>query len=165
VDSSDYLLSFSISAGFGEDMEKTCLCCKELFHPHPAVHDQQYCGDPECQKVRKRKWQKEKLAKDSDYRANQAEAQRQWQRRNKDYWRKYRERHPAYTERNREGQKERNRRRRPGPVIAKMDELKGKTLIPSGRYRLVPFCNRGIAKMDELIVELGVISRGCGVEV
>jgi len=28
----------------------------------------------------------------------------------------------------------------------------------------VPFCNEGIAKMDELIVELGVISRSCGVE-
>jgi hypothetical protein len=39
-----------------------------------------------------------------------------------------------------------------------MDELKGKTVIPSGRYRLVPFGNLGIAKMDELIVELGVIS-------
>ena len=52
-----------------------------------------------------------------------------------------------------------------GAGIAKMDELKGKTLIPSGRYRLVPFCNLGIAKMEELIVELGVISRGCGVEV
>jgi len=43
-----------------------------------------------------------------------------------------------------------------------MDELKRKNVIPSGRYRLVPFCNQGIAKMDELIVELGVISRGCG---
>ena len=146
-------------------MEKTCLCCKKSFHPHPAVHDQRYCSDPECQKTRKRKWQKEKLAKDSDYRANQAEAQRQWRRRNQDYWKKYRERHPAYTERNREGQKERNRGRRSGSEIAKMDELKGETLIPSGRYRLVPLCNLGIAKMDELIVELGVISRGCGFEV
>jgi hypothetical protein len=43
-----------------------------------------------------------------------------------------------------------------------MDEQKGKPLIPSGRYRLVPFCNQGIAKMDELIVELGVISGDCG---
>jgi hypothetical protein len=43
-----------------------------------------------------------------------------------------------------------------------MDELKGKNVIRSGRYRLVPFCNPGIAKMDELIVELGVISGDCG---
>jgi len=45
-----------------------------------------------------------------------------------------------------------------------MDELKQETLIPSGRYRLVPLYNEGIAKMDELIVELGVISRGCALE-
>ena len=146
-------------------MEKTCLCCKKRFHPHPAVRDQQYCSNAQCQKARKRRWQKEKLLKDSDYQANQAEAQRQWRSRNKDYWREYRRKNPAYTEKNRLDQRERNRRRRSGSGIAKMDEQKVKTLIPSGRYRLVPFCNSGIAKMDELIVELGVISGDCGFEV
>ena len=146
-------------------MEKTCLCCKKRFHPHPAVRDQQYCSNPQCQKARKRRWQKEKLLKDSDYQANQAEAQRQWRSRNKDYWREYRRKNPAYTEKNRLDQRERNRRRRSGSGIAKMDEQKVKTLIPSGRYRLVPFCNPGIAKMDELIVELGVISGDCGFQV
>ncbi len=145
-------------------MEKTCLCCKKPFHPHPAVRHHRYCSNRECQKARKRKWQKEKLARDSDYRANQAEAQRQWRSRNTDYWSQYRKKHPAYTERNRIGQKERNRRRRSRSRIAKIDEQKGKPLIPSGRYRLVPFCNQGIAKMDELIVELGVISGDCGFE-
>lgn len=146
-------------------MAKSCLCCKKRFKPHPAVPDQEYCSDPECQKTRKRKWQKEKLANDSDYRANQAEAQKQWRSRNRDYWRQYRKRNPAYTEKNRIRQRERNRDRRSGTGIAKMDELQGKAIVPSGRYRLVPFCNLGIAKMDELIVELGVISRGCGFEV
>jgi hypothetical protein len=145
-------------------MEKTCLCCKRRFKAHPAVRDQRYCSDPDCQKARKRKWQKEKLARDSDYRANQAEAQRQWRSRNKGYWKQYRRRNPAYTERNRIRQRERNRGRRSGKGIANMDELKRKTVIPSGRYRLVPFCNPGIAKMDELIVELDVISRDCRLE-
>jgi len=112
--------------------------------------------------MRKRKWQKEKLANDNDYRRNQASAQRQWRSRNKDYWRRYRKRHPAYTERNRMGQRERNRQRQTGSEIAKMDEQKGKTLIPSGRYRLVPLWDPEIAKMDELIVELGVISGDSG---
>ena len=145
-------------------MEKRCESCQRRFIPHPAVRDQRYCSDPDCQKARKRKWQKEKLARDSDYRANQAEAQRQWRSRNKDYWKQYRRRNPAYTERNRIRQRERNRGRRFGSGIANMDELKGKTVIPSGRYRLVPFCNSGIAKMDELIVELDVISRDCRLE-
>ena len=146
-------------------MEKRCLCCKRPIIAHPAVADQRYCSDPECQKARKRRWQKEKLLNDSDYQANQAEAQRQWRSRNKDYWREYRRKNPTYTEKNCMGQRERNRRRRSGSGIAKMDEQKGKTLIPSGRYRLVPFCNQGIVKMDELIVELGIISGDCGLEV
>jgi hypothetical protein len=101
------------------------------------------------------------LAKDSDYRQNQAAAQREWRSRNGDYWREYRKRNPAYTEGNRIRQRERNRRRRSGAGIAKMDELKGKSGIRPGRYRLVPLCNPGVAKMDELIVEIGVIARGC----
>ena len=145
-------------------MEKTCLCCKKRFYPHPAVRDQRYCSESGCQKTRKRKWQKEKLANDSDYRANQAEAQRQWRSRNKDYWKRYRKRNPAYMERNRMGQEERNRRRRSGSGIAKMDELTGKSVIRSGRYRLIPLCNPEIANMDELIVEIGIISDGCNVE-
>jgi hypothetical protein len=147
-------------------MEKRCQCCKQRFRPHPAVRDQGYCSAPECQKTRKRKWQKEKLSNDRDYRANQAEAQRQWHSRNQGYWREYRRRNPAYTERNRLGQKERNRRRRSGRGIAKMDELKGRSLIRSGRYRLVPLWDPEIAKMDELIVELGIITgdRGFGLE-
>ena len=146
-------------------MERSCLCCKKKFSPHHAVSHQRYCGGPVCQRSRKRKWQKEKLANDSDYRANQAQAQRQWRSRNKDYWKQYRRKHPVYVETNRTAQRGRNRRRRGGAEIAKMDELTGKSLIQSGRYRLIPVCNPGIAKMDELIVELGVISRGCGVEV
>ena len=146
-------------------MEKRCLWCKRRFIVHPAVRHQGYCSDPGCQKARKRKWQKAKLANDSDYRTNQASAQRQWRSRNKEYWREYRRKNPAYTEKNRLDRRERNRRRRSGSGIAKMDEQKGKTLIPSGRYRLVPFCNQGIVKMDELIVELGIISGDCGLEV
>jgi hypothetical protein len=143
-------------------MEKTCLCCKRRFKAHPAVRDQRYCSDPDCQRTRKRRWQKEKLSRDSDYRANQAEAQRQWRGRNRDYWRQYRRKNPAYTERNRLRQRERNRGRRSGSGIAKMDELTGESVIRSGRYRLVPFCNPGIAKMDELLVEIAVVSKGCG---
>ena len=146
-------------------MEKPCLCCRKQFNPHPAVRHQQYCSDPECQKTRKRNWQKEKLGSDRDYRANQAAAQRAWRSRNGDYGREYRKRNPAYTEGNRIRQRERNRRRRLGSGIAKMDELKGKNIITSGHYRLVPLCNPGVAKMDELIVEIGVIARGCSMGV
>jgi hypothetical protein len=101
-------------------------------------------------------WQKEKLKKDPDYRENQAAAQKAWRTRNRDYWREYRKTHPAYREQNRLRQRERNRMRR---RIAKMDEHHAKTAVTPGRYRLVPLYGT-IAKMDELIVEIGVIAQG-----
>ncbi len=136
-------------------MEKTCPHCGKRFLPHPAVLNQQYCGSADCQKARKRKWQKEKLKSDPDYRENQAAAQKAWRERNKGYWREYRKKNQTYSEQNRLGQRGRNRQRR---MIAKMDELEAKTVLSPGRYRLVPLYGK-IAKMDELIVEIGVVAR------
>jgi hypothetical protein len=136
-------------------MEKTCPHCGRKFLPHPAVLNQEYCSNADCQKARKRKWQKEKLKSDPDYRENQAAAQKAWCKRNRDYWKEYRKRNHDYREKNRLRQRERNRQRR---MIAKMDEHHAKTLLPSGRYRLVPLYGK-IAKMDALIVELGVVAR------
>lgn len=137
-------------------MEKTCPHCKRKFLTHPAVIRQRYCGSTDCQRARKRTWQKEKLTSDPDYRENQAAAQRAWRTRNRQYWREYRKSHPAYREQNRVRQRERNRQRR---MIAKMDEHGVKTAIAPGRYRLIPLYGK-IAKMDELIVEIGVVARG-----
>jgi hypothetical protein len=134
---------------------KTCFHCKKKFSPHPAVKKQRYCGSADCRRARKRTWQKQKLASDPDYRENQAAAQRVWCKKNRDYWRRYRKTHPACLEQNRLRQRERNRQRR---MIAKMDEQGMKTAIASGRYRLIPLYGK-IAKMDELIVEIGVVAR------
>ncbi|MBI5233722.1 MAG: hypothetical protein HY880_05145 [Deltaproteobacteria bacterium] len=144
-------------------MEKVCIFCKRRFLVNPRLCNQEYCSRPECQRARKRRWQKEKIAKDGEYRENQAAAQREWCGRNRGYWREYRRRNPAYAERNRRQQRERNRRRR--LKVAKMDASGAENVISSGRYRLVPLCNRGIAKRDALIVEIGVVSRGCAVGV
>ena len=137
-------------------MEKTCACCNKTFIPLPTVRNQQYCSEAQCQKTRKKRWQKIKLVTDNGYRENQSDARKEWGKKNGDYWKKYRERNPAYTARNRLLQRERNRRKRGPSVIAKMDELTPRKTIASGRYRLVPV----IANMDELIVEIGVISAG-----
>jgi len=137
-------------------METTCPHCQRTFRPHPAVRKQQYCGSADCQRARKREWQQAKLANDPDYRENQAAAQRAWRQRNPEYWRHYRQSHPAYREANRLRQRERNRQRR---TMAKMDAREAKTLVPAGRYRLVPLYGP-IANMDALIVEIGVVSGG-----
>jgi len=46
-------------------------------------------------------------------------------------------------------------------MIAKMDELSGENSLISGRYKLVRL-GEGVAKMDELIVEITAIKAGCG---
>lgn len=88
------------------------------------MKNHQYCSEPSCQKERKRRWQKKKLAEDPAYKANQRDAQKRWRVKHADYWRDYRKRHSDYERRNRELQRERNRRRRERPSpIAKMDVI------------------------------------------
>jgi hypothetical protein len=115
--------------------------CRRAFVPDPRVKNQRYCSDKDCQRARKRKWQKEKLATDPDYKANQRDCQRQWHQSHPGYYKQYRQDHPAYCERNARLQEYRNARRR---VIAKMDELKPAPLKDPGAFFLLPL----IAKMD-----------------
>jgi hypothetical protein len=107
--------------------------------------------------VRRRLWQKEKLATDEDYRRNQGDAQRRWRESHRDYWREYRQSHPDYSERNRCLQRERNHLRR-REMVAKMDALAPRTSVAPGTYQLLPYEPGGIAKMDALIVKIDLVS-------
>lgn len=142
---------------------RKCKHCHQIFRLRPQNSDQQYCSEPACQRARKRIWQQRKLLADPDYHANQCDAQSRWQKKNPDYWSKYRDRHPDYVERNRAHQQGRNRRLRQDigrPVIAKMDASMPESSINSGRYLLSMVESGVIAKMDALIVEINVISGG-----
>jgi hypothetical protein len=99
------------------------------------------------------RWQRDKIRCDPDYKDNQARAQQAWIKRNPDYWRKYREIHPEYAERNRTQQLERNVRPQ-NVAIAKMDASIPATPLPSGIYRLCAITPGGIAKMDVWTVEI-----------
>jgi hypothetical protein len=71
-----------------------CIHCRQVFVPNPRIKHQEYCGRQVCQNARKAKWQRQKMALDSDYQLNQKDAQHQWQEKNADYWDKYRQSHP-----------------------------------------------------------------------
>jgi hypothetical protein len=141
-----------------------CAGCGCLFVPRRNIPQQRYCSKAACQRTRRRRWQRQKLKADADYRANQAAAQQRWRERHPDYWRRYRQTHPEYAARNRERQRERNRRRRSAgtgpspPVIANMDAYRSQKPIRSGTYRLVPVVAEGVAKMDAYVVEMHVLS-------
>lgn len=145
-----------------------CIHCGEGFQPRPQNPNQQYCSKPECQKARKRHWQRQKLQNDPEYRENQRDAARRWREHNPDYWRNYRSQHQDYTSRNRRQQHQRNQKRRRnagsgGGVIANMDASNTLNTVRSGRYQLIPIATDGmvvIANMDASIVEISVIQGG-----
>lgn len=144
--------------------KRRCAACGGLFVPRRNVPQQRYCSNPACQRTRRRRWQRQKLKADADYRANQAAAQQRWRERHADYWRRYRQAQYEYAERNREQQRVRNRRGRSAgtgpspPPIAKMDAYRSKKPIHSGTYRLVPVTAEGVAKRDAYLVEMHLLS-------
>lgn len=147
-------------------MRKRCKNCHLLFIPNPRVKNQQYCSHPDCQRARKREWQRKKLQTDPDYRQAQREANDNWRSKNRDYWKQYRQKNSKYTEKNRQLQRERNKKRSQKlqnltrSMIAKMDASNGEIRQISGKYKLIPLFGSGIAKMDALTVELSLISTG-----
>jgi hypothetical protein len=142
-------------------MEKRrCVACGQAFRPRSQVPHQSYCSAAACQCVRRQRWQKAKRRSDSDYRENQARAQRAWAQGHREYWREYRRTHPQYCESNRNAtsRRQRQRRQRAKGAFAKMDASMPQTPIASGTYRLVPAAAGEFAKMDASIVEITLLS-------
>lgn len=88
---------------------KSCPSCKASFTPHARLKDRQVCcGSEACKRAQKRISQKNWQARQAeDYK----QAQRDWRKKNPDYWKNYRASHPASTQANREQSKIRYRLR------------------------------------------------------
>lgn len=111
-------------------MTRYCACCGSPFTPRPQAPAQTFCSSPDCQRARKREWQRVKRQSDPQYQEDQLGAQRRWAVRNPDYWRNYRAAKPKYEQRNREQQRARDQTR--NTDLAKMDVC---DLLP-GLYRI-----------------------------
>ena len=138
-------------------MSKHCAGCGEDFHPRSQTPKQTFCAAPACQRERRRRWQQARRQHDAEYRDNQSRAQASWAARHPEYWREYRRKHPAYSERNGTMQHARDARRQ-ARVLAKMDASTAVSLVPSGTYRLTPVTPEKLAKMDAWMVEITVVS-------
>lgn len=132
-----------------------CAHCRRAFISNPRVKLQKYCSRLICQKARKAKWQRQKMASDNDYRLNQKDAKQKWQQQHPDYSRKYRESHPEYCQRNRDLQKLRDAKRR-AQRLAKMDPLNQLKPVNPGTYYLIPLWPN-LAKMDALTQRITII--------
>jgi len=135
--------------------KKRCVHCDRLFTANPRIKNQKYCSRDICQRARKSRWQRRKMATDADYRQNQKDGRQAWQMQHPDYWQQYRDSHPQYRERNRVLQKQRDAKRR-AKHLAKMDALKRLKSIKPGTYYLIP-CMANLAKMDASIQKINVI--------
>lgn len=156
-------------------MEFQCSCCRRMVPRLAHVPKQSFCSRLRCQRERRRRWQRNKLAADADYRLNQQAACQAWRSAHPEYWPTYRAQHPDAVARNRAAQRARNATNRSPPPappvledaspIANMDAFSApiSPVVP-GRYRLIPDNTRGagaIANMDAyFLVELAVISSG-----
>jgi hypothetical protein len=109
--------------------------------------------------VRRRRWQVAKRQSDADYLDNQVRVQRGWAGENSGYWQIYRSGHPDYARSNREKQRQRDSRRRV-VNLAKMDSIGTFSSVASGTYRLVPVGEEDLAKMDSIVVEITLLSKG-----
>ena len=143
----------------GGHMARLCAHCGRPLPLSKKNPNQKYCGQPECQKARKRLWQKQKMASDPAYRENQRHANNEWLKGNPHYWDQYRQSRPEYTKRNREMSKERMRIRRQVTSVvhmfAKMDASIVDTTRLSGYYGLIPL-GEMFAKMDAKIVKINI---------
>jgi hypothetical protein len=135
---------------------KRCLACADLFEESPRVPQQNYCSRQECQRERRRLWQKQKRQNDADYKANQRQSQRRWREAHPEYSKEYRTVHPEYVERNRAQQVRRNATQRDA-AVAKMDANESVNTLASGLYRLSRASAHEIAGMDSWIVRITVL--------
>jgi len=138
-------------------VERRCEHCGGRFMPRKNVARQRYCSKVGCQEARRNQWRRKKLLADPDYRGNQYDSQKRWRESHRDYWSAYRAAHPGYVERNRALQRERNHRRKKA-LIAKSDELTSGNSMRSGFYRLRLAGAEAIAKSDEYLVKIDVLS-------
>jgi hypothetical protein len=123
--------------------------CRRLFVPDPRVKNHRYCGRTQCRRLRKRRWQCEKMKTDADYRKNQQESHQCWREQHRDYSQRYRAKNPQYVTRNRLLQKLRDQKRRVCRDLAKMDESNTLYPVKPGYYHLIP-AKGDLAKMDSI---------------
>jgi hypothetical protein len=133
-----------------------CAYCRRRFVPNPRVKIQRFCSNTPCQRARKAKWQRDKMATDPDYQANQRDARQAWHTRHRDYWRQYRQRRSDYCERNRLLQTHRDQAHRLKP-LAKMDASGAVSFVKPGIYHLIPATGDHLAKMDALSMKCRLV--------
>ena len=143
-----------------------CLHCGKEVPRNPHIKQgQRYCSAKECQRARKRTWDKERYHSDRTYRYKRLLSQKAWRKNwpSHEYQKSYRKMHPDYVKINRELQRGRNKRcKKPDPknlssIIVNTDASITHPLT-GGTYALLQVTTGGkIVNTDTLIVRMQII--------
>ena len=93
-------------------VERRCRFCQQTFQPSRYQPKQYVCSRAECQRQRQTEFHRSRLAADAEYAETCRESARKWRQQHPDYWKQYRQSHPASATRNREKQRDRDRKQR-----------------------------------------------------
>jgi len=94
-----------------------CRHCRTVFTPSIYHPDQQVCLSAECQRTRRREDHRKRYQTDPLYRQQCRESTQKWREATPGYYRRYRQSHPEYANRNREGQRRRDRKRQVADLV------------------------------------------------
>ena len=89
-----------------------CRYCQQLFPPSKFRRDQSVCGQPDCQRKRRRDDHRHRLETDAEYAQVVRDSRRKWRQAHPEYLKNYRQTHGAQVERNRQQQRRRDLKRR-----------------------------------------------------
>ena len=91
---------------------RRCPYCQDSFVPSVFRPQQVVCGKPECQRRRRSDYHRKKLATDPEYFQVVRDSQKQWWDEHPDYQKQHRQKNPQVLENNRQGQRQRDQKRR-----------------------------------------------------
>jgi hypothetical protein len=144
----------------------TCLHCGKEVPRNPHIKQgQKYCSAKECQRARKRAWDKERYNSEKTYKYRRLSSQKIWRKKrpSHEYQKNYRTMHPDYVNRNRELQSNRNKKCKKSEqkgiegMIVKTDALFTPPLI-DGTYALMQVTKGGkIVNTDTLMVRMQIL--------
>jgi hypothetical protein len=93
-------------------VERRCRFCGQSFLPSKYQPGQLVCSGRDCQRRRRAEYHRQKIAADPEYRQVCRDSPQKWRSHHPDYWRQYREQHPAAVARNRQRQHVRDQKQR-----------------------------------------------------
>ena len=91
---------------------RRCPYCQSSFLSSAYRPQQSVCGRPECQRRRRSDYHRKKLATDPEYFQVVRDSQKQWWDEHPGYQKQHRQKNPQVLENNRQGQRQRDQKRR-----------------------------------------------------